>query len=453
MRSIFVTILLWAFATIALSIGGLWATARAFQRPRPAGADPVLGVLRMIEEDAATAFDQGGANGLGTYLRRLDAKLPGERFLVDADGRDLVDGSDRSALIRSIGSGPARLPDGRFAVISEPRDGRHRLIWIVEPWFDTPGATPFIAVVVAVNAFMGAVLAFYLSHPLRRLRQVMDRFGRGDRQARVGSRRRDEIGVVSREFDLLAERVETLMTAERRLLQDVSHELRSPLTRLDVAIDLAIKRGNRSPLLDRIRRDITRLSDLVGELLHLTRAEGDPVARFVEVVHPRDLLRSLVDDCSLEAEAKGCHLVFHVGWSDAIRGDSELLRRAFENVLRNAIRHAPDGSSIDVLLEPYGSGARVVVRDFGSGVPPSALSTIFEPFFRVEVDRSRESGGVGLGLAIARRAVVIHGGHITARNAQPGLAVEIVLPGGSTLGRALPGSEAENGNKADVERC
>jgi two-component system sensor histidine kinase CpxA len=332
-------------------------------------------------------------------------------------------------MIRSIGPGPARLSDGRFAGISEPRDGRHRLIWIVEPWFDTPGATPII-VVIGVNAFMGTVLAFYLSRPLRRLRQVMDRFGRGDLKARVGSRRRDEIGVVSREFDLLAERVETLMTAERRLLQDVSHELRSPLTRLDVAIDLAIKREDRGPLLRRIRRDVTRLSDLVGELLHLTRAEGDPSARVRDVVQPNDLLKGLVEDCALEAESKGCHLEFHSEPSDPIRGDPELLRRAFENVIRNAIRHAPEGSPIEVSVESCSRGTRVIVRDFGPGVPPGALSSIFEPFFRVEGDRSRESGGVGLGLAIAHRAVGIHSGDITARNAQPGLAVEIVLPRG-----------------------
>ena len=277
---------------------------------------------------------------------------------------------------------------------------------------------------------MGAALAFYLSHPLRRLRRVMDRFGRGDLKARVGSRRRDEIGAVSREFDLLAERVETLMTAERRLLQDVSHELRSPLARLDVAIDLAIKREDRGPLLARIRRDVTRLSDLVGELLHLTRAEGDPSARVLEVVHPGDLLRKLVEDCALEAEAKVCHLEFRADRSDAIRGDSELLRRAFENVIRNAIRHAPEGSTIEVSMATCSGVTTVVVRDFGPGVPPEALSSIFEPFFRVEGDRSRESGGVGLGLAIAQRAVGIHGGRIAARNARPGLAVEIVLPGG-----------------------
>jgi two-component system sensor histidine kinase CpxA len=322
------------------------------------------------------------------------------------------------------------LSDGRFAVASEPRDEHRRLIWIVEPWFDRPGAAPFIAVIMAVNALMGAVLAFYLSRPLRRLRRVMERFGSGELQARVGSRRRDEIGVVSREFDRLAGRVETLMTAERRLLQDVSHELRSPLARLDVAIDLAIKREDRGPLLGRIRRDVTRLSDLVGELLDLTRAEGDPSARVRDVVHPSDILGGLVEDCALEAESRGCCLAYHSDPADPIRGDRELLRRAFENIIRNAIRHAPEGSTIDISVGSCSRGTRVIVRDSGPGVPPEFLSSIFEPFLRVEGDRSRESGGVGLGLAIAHRAVAIHGGDITARNSQPGLAIEIVLPAG-----------------------
>jgi two-component system sensor histidine kinase CpxA len=439
MRSILVTILLWSLGTIVLSTFGLWAIGKALERDPPRRADPVLSLVGMLEEDARQAFEKDGPAGLAVRLRQLDARLPGERYLVDAAGRDLVDGTDRSALIRSIGPGPARLPDGRFAMITEPREGRYRFIWITEPWFNFAGPTPFIAVVVAINALMGTLLALYLSHPLRRLRQTMDRFGRGDLQARVGSRRRDEIGVVSREFDLLAERIETLMTAERRLLQDVSHELRSPLTRLDVAVDLAIKRESRSPLLDRIRRDITRLSDLVGELLDLSRAEADS-AGLVEVVHPSDLLRSLVADCSLEAEAKDCRFEFNAEWFDAIRGDSELLRRAFENVLRNAIRHAPDGSPIEVLIETCGPEARIAVRDFGPGVPDEALSSIFKPFFRVEADRSRESGGVGLGLAIARRAVEVHGGKIAARNARPGLKVEIVLPTGRTSERRSPES-------------
>lgn len=298
MRSILVTILLWAFATIAFCVAGLWVTAKALER-RPSGrTDPVTSIVAMLGEDARQAFEQQGAPGLSAHLREVAGKLPGERFLTDSDGKDLVDGSDRTAILRAIGPGRSLLADGRFAVVSRLQDGRYRFVWIVEPWFDMPSPTPFIAVIVAINALMGTALAFYLSHPLRRLRQAMDRFGRGDLQVRTGSRRRDEIGAVSREFDLLAERIETLMTAERRLLLDVSHELRSPLTRLDVAIDLAIKREDRGPLLARIRRDISRLSDLVGELLHLTRVEGDPSARQLEIVRPADLLSSLVEDCA-----------------------------------------------------------------------------------------------------------------------------------------------------------
>jgi two-component system sensor histidine kinase CpxA len=311
MRTTLVAIVLWALATIAFCAVGIWATARALDWPRYRGIDPMKSLFVMLAEDAGRAFDAGGAEGLAAYLQRLNASLPGERFLLDATGSDLVDGSDRTDLVQGIGHadfGLAGQPDGRLAAVIRPRDGRYRFVWVVELWFEPPSPTPFIAVVVAIIAAMASALALYLSLPLRRLRRVMDRFGRGDLRARVGSRRFDEIGVVSREFDVLAGRVETLVTAERRLLQDVSHELRSPLTRLDVAIDLAIKREDRGPLLQRIRRDVTRLSDLVSELLHLTRAEGDPSARVLDIVRPGDLLRDLVEDCTIEAETKGCRM-------------------------------------------------------------------------------------------------------------------------------------------------
>jgi two-component system sensor histidine kinase CpxA len=430
MRSILLTILLWAVATIALCVAGIWATFRATVRARPNASDPTTSLIAMVGEDACQAYDAGGPEGLAAHLRRLGAKLPGESFLTDAAGRDLVDRADRSDLLRRSGSGVGPLPDGRFVSVSRPRGGRYRFVWIVEPWFDFPRPAPFIAVVGAIIAAMGTALAVHLYAPLRRLRRAMNRFGQGDLRARVRSRRRDEIGEVSREFDLLAERVETLVTAERRLLQDVSHELRSPLTRLDVAVDLAIKREDRGALLERIRRDVTRLSALVGELLHLTRVEGDPSARVLDDVCPGELLRTLVEDCAIEAEAKGCRLEFDARWSGKIRGDSELLRRAFENVVRNAIRHAPDRSTIAVSLLPRNGGCKIVVRDFGPGVPEGCLSSIFEPFFRVEGDRNRESGGVGLGLSITRRSIELHRGQVSARNADPGLAIEMALPDG-----------------------
>jgi signal transduction histidine kinase len=178
----------------------------------------------------------------------------------------------------------------------------------------------------------------------------------------------------------------------------------------------------------RIRRDVSRLSILVEELLQLTRAEGDPAARGHEEVRLDDLLHGLVADFALEAEAGGCRLKIRTEDPSTVLGEPELLRRAVENVVRNAIRHAPEGTDIEVGLERNGSTATVVVRDHGPGVPEEALGSIFEPFSRVEGHRSRNSGGAGLGLAIARRAVDLHRGRISARNAHPGLEVAIELP-------------------------
>ena len=260
------------------------------------------------------------------------------------------------------------------------------------------------------------------------MRRVVDRFGRGDLAARVGSSRRDEIGELSRAFDEMAGRIETLLAAERRLLQDVSHELRSPLARLEVAVELAGTSEDPGPSLGRIRRDIARLSVLVNELLQLTRAEGDRSALVLEPIRLDHLLRSLVDDCALEAEAKGCRLELDVKEGCSVPGEWELLHRAIENVVRNAIRHAPEGTAVSVGLELRGDVAVVVVRDRGPGVPEEHLAAIFEPFFRVEGHRSRASGGVGLGLAIARRSVELHQGRIAAQRAEPGLQVTIELP-------------------------
>jgi signal transduction histidine kinase len=163
-------------------------------------------------------------------------------------------------------------------------------------------------------------------------------------------------------------------------------------------------------------------------LLQLTRAEGDSSALDREVVPLGDLLRSLVEDSDLEAEAKGCRLDLRAEKPCSVWGEEELLRRAIENVVRNAIRHAPKGTSIEIALDRLADRARVVVRDHGPGVPEESLSAIFEPFFRVEGHRSWASGGVGLGLAIARRAIALHQGAITASNASPGLVVVIELP-------------------------
>ncbi|AMV37959.1 sensor histidine kinase [Planctomyces sp. SH-PL62] len=289
------------------------------------------------------------------------------------------------------------------------------------PWAQT---LPYYLWILLLILALIYALAVHLVRPLRRLQRAVDEFGRGGLATRIGSTRRDEIGELSRAFDVMAHRIASLMAAERRLIQDVSHELRSPLTRLGLAVRLG-RGGDREAAMGRIKKEVDRLSALVDELLRLNSAEEDPHALHRDEVRLDALLAELVEACAVEADAKGCRLDLRADAPVVASGDRELLRRAVENVLRNAVRHAPEGSAVEVALQADGGFAAITVRDHGSGVPEEALADIFKPFFRIEHDRSRASGGVGLGLAIARRAVEVHGGSIAADDARPGLVVTI----------------------------
>jgi two-component system sensor histidine kinase CpxA len=179
--------------------------------------------------------------------------------------------------------------------------------------------------------------------------------------------------------------------------------------------------------LDRIQKEADRLNALVGELLQVTRAEGDASRLRSQTVALDELIETIVEDGRLEAEARGCGIVLDAS-PLSIAGDPELLRRAVENVIRNAIRYSPSGKNVEVTLSRSADGAAIHVRDYGPGVPEESLTRLFDAFYRVEPDRDRASGGVGLGLAIARRAVELHHGAVTAQNAHPGLRVTIELP-------------------------
>jgi len=290
------------------------------------------------------------------------------------------------------------------------------------------GLLPFSLWMLLGTAPLGYLVAINLVRPLQRLRRTMEQFGRGDLSARAGSPRRDEIGGLARAFDRMAERIETLLTAERRLLQDVSHELRSPLARLRFAVELARTGGDREEALTHIARDVERLANLVDELLQLTRAEGDPSSQDLHIIPLNELLRSLVADCGREAEAKQRRIVLKADPPAFLLGERELLRRAVENVLRNAIHYAPVGTPVEVEMNSTPELITITVRDRGPGIPEEALGEIFKPFYRVDGDRARASGGVGLGLSIAQRAISLHQGKVQARNANPGLIVTIELP-------------------------
>jgi two-component system, OmpR family, sensor histidine kinase CpxA len=273
-------------------------------------------------------------------------------------------------------------------------------------------------------------LAANLASPLRRLAQTVDRFGAGELGVRTRSTRKDEIGDVSRAFDRMADRISTLLTAERRLLQDISHELRSPLARLAFAAELTRTAPDREAAVARLKKEIARLTDLVGGLIQVTRAEGDPGTAHTEILRFDELVTALVEDCRLEAAQRPCAIAWDAAAAPActLRGDREVLRRAVENVLRNGIRYTAPGSTIEIRLSTEAEGTtRLSIRDFGPGVPANALEKIFTPFFRLDDSRDSATGGIGLGLAIAQRAVMLHHGRLWAENAEPGLRVFIEL--------------------------
>jgi two-component system sensor histidine kinase CpxA len=435
-RSIFTKIVLWFVATVLLSLVGFVVTSALVSNRLSGRTGNAQRLNGLFLEDARRAFEDGGRPRLAAYLKRLNSHTDSVHLLTDGRGIDLVTGEDRSAL-RASGPAPNRSLLGQFFPRTDPTvrirrsgNGRYRLVTIVPPpprldiW-ESLAHFLWLPVLIAVLCYL---LAVHLASPLRNLRRVVERFGRGELGARSEVTRQDEIGELARAFNLMAGQITTLLAAERRLLQDVSHELRSPLARLDFAVELAKTSPDRETSHGRIRQEADRLTRLVDELLQITRAEGDPSAGNREDFELGALLGSVVESCNLEAEAQGCGLSSTIGGPAVMAGDQELMRRACDNVLRNAIRHAPRGSSVDVELSTKNGHAIINFRDFGPGVPPDSLSEIFKPFYRVEKDRGRSSGGVGLGLAIASRAVAIHQGQITARNANPGLIVEISLP-------------------------
>jgi len=219
-----------------------------------------------------------------------------------------------------------------------------------------------------------------------------------------------------------------LLVAERRLLQDVAHELRSPLARLAFAAELARTAPDRDKAIDRLKRELDCLSSLVASLLDVTRAEGDPLADKLELVRLDHVLNDVVESCTLEAEARECRLTLSGSSTAMIHANRELLRRALDNVVRNGLQYSAPGSEIEITRRDVGDKTVICIRDHGPGVPKHLLMQIFEPFYRVDSARRASTGGVGLGLSIVRRIVDLHNGTVAAENTNPGLRVTISLP-------------------------
>jgi signal transduction histidine kinase len=380
-------------------------------------------------EEAREAWNHGGPAAVSAYMQRANRVFGGLHYLLNSGGVDVVSGQDLSNLIPAAGAveGRQRLA-GKLVISHRTSDGAY---WFIALPPDRPHPWeyfPYYLLVIGATGILCWAAAVWLVSPIRNLTATVERFGRGDLSARWHTRRRDEVGSLGRAFNETAGRLQRLLTSERRLLADISHELRSPLARLKFAIRLARSSADQGYALDRIERDVDRITSMVSELVEITRAEGDPEARKFEIVDLEQVVNNIVSEERLEAESRECKLQVSGQFAQPLWGDPELLHRAVANVLRNAVRYSPSHSAVEVRLAETADSSIVEIRDHGPGVPEELLSQIFKPFFRAEESRDPNSGGIGLGLAIAMRAVQLHQGAITAENAKPGLKVQIVLP-------------------------
>jgi len=279
-------------------------------------------------------------------------------------------------------------------------------------------------------------LARHLTSPVEKLRAATQELAGGNLSVRVlptMGNRRDELASLAADFDLMAEKIETLINSQHRLLGDISHELRSPLARLNVALELARQRAgaDATSALERIQKEAENLNEMIGQLLALTRLESGAEGLRKTPFDLAELVIAITADAQFEAGSRNRAVRLKTSGPCTIVGNEPLLRRAIENVVRNAVQYTAEGTEVEVELRSEAGGTVITIRDHGSGVPENALLEIFRPFYRVDDARDREAGGVGLGLAIADRAVRLHEGNVEAANAPTGgLVVTIGLPTG-----------------------
>jgi two-component system sensor histidine kinase CpxA len=406
--------------------------------------------MRYLGSEMADAYEREGVAAAQAMAVSAGQEGRFRVWLYSRDGLPLAGPAPPSGSGEAVARAIAEDDTGRLAVGDPPLLARRVTsesgAQYVVMW-DAPGAlraafqpSPlrFVLRLAALLLVGGAVcwlLVWQITKPIRTLQVAARRFADGDLAVRVSShhelQRGDELTQLAREFDRMASRIQELVTSQQRLLADISHELRSPLARLSLALDLARRRlGEAAPEHDRIEREVQRLDELIEQLLTLARLQVRH-EQPLEPVDLQELVRDVARDASFEARAANREVEVSAECHATVRGIRHLLRSGIENVVRNAVRHTAEHTTVSISLacdEASGKVA-IIVHDRGPGVPPDALERLFDPFFRVDDARDRERGGVGLGLAIARQAMAAHGGTARAENdATSGLVVRLELP-------------------------
>jgi two-component system sensor histidine kinase CpxA len=439
----------------------------------------------QVLAEVVNAYESGGERGAHDYLKELGHAQHVRAFVFDPAGHELS-GRQAPPWIEDVRQGvtphggPTRHRGWMDQLMPPPfvrqaltLDGKRYTMVLEFPpesrIFFAPHEIPGLGITIAVitSGLMCYLLAWSMTKPVARLRKAAQSLAAGDLSARAGapaSSQHDELTELTRDFDRMAERIEGLVESQSRLLKDVSHELRSPLARLSVALGLARQKSTPEVegSLNRIELEADRLNQLIQRLLTISRLETGTDGLRKSTLSLRELVEQVAHDAEYETPGRGCRVTSSANTSadtlsdiptaDAdeflVEADPDLLRSAVENAVRNATRYTAEGTTVEVRLErqraPNGesSGEEIVVRvlDSGPGVPNEALRKIFEPFYRLDDARNRQTGGAGLGLAIADRAIRLHGGQLRASNRKEGgLEIEIRIPAVPPVqGFALP---------------
>lgn len=445
-RSLFLKIFMWFWLAAAV-MAGVWNLMfwlSLAEIPVPGSRGAFGEALKLYAESAVQVYDREGSQAFEQYVSRSKQDSGTEIYLFDGNGKPLSspvteDAAKIAREVRDTHKNASQIFLGRLTwgrPVTTPSGTSYifvsRLRQAVLPRPSAFSAGRVIASVLVVG-LVCYLLALYLTSPVKKLQATLKKFAEGNLEARVSPElgsRRDELADLGREFDRMAERISFLISSQKRLLADISHELRSPLARLSVALELARKNSNgrASGPLDRIEQESERVNQLVGQLLTLTRLESGAEHVPPETVILEDLVQQIIDDANFEAKPLNREVKAMQLDHCRVQGSSELLRSAIENVIRNAIRYTAEGTAVEVSLVWRLNTAVLRVRDYGPGVPESELQHIFQPFYRVSEARERTSGGTGLGLSIADRTIKLHGGSIHAENAKNGLIVTMELP-------------------------
>ena len=399
--------------------------------------------------DASAALSSGGREGLTEWLRNAPASRNVTIYIVDGRrhellGRDLPLYLSRklhrhdSHMPRRVRTDPSNLRRARPLSQLVAANGEIYTVLLSRPhrssgyWEGAPRRSLLLVLALIVSGAVSYLLARAISNPVRELRSATVALAEGNMDSRVApsvGKRRDEFGMLARDFDAMAEKLQLAAAQQTELSRNISHELRSPLARLKVAMELAKRKTGDLPEFDRIDEEAERLDRLIGQILSYTRMESSSASELAQV-DLADLVQEVVENVNFECRSKGydgVHVEAKLEAAPIVSGFAEPLTSAIENIVRNAVRHSPPNGAVTVRVAEENGTALVEISDRGEGVAEDEVGRLFEPFFRTRrAAADSAKPGTGLGLAIAARAVKLNGGTVAASNREDG-GLQVVI--------------------------